>query len=125
MPIRDYYMREEGDPKFQQGKIETTDEIEELVNQIKMILLTNKGEVLGEPNFGVEIEKYLFEFDVDPFGLAGAASAQVGEYISLAKTREIQIDPARIEDKGNAYGRDVLVLNINIGQGKEFGVLYA
>lgn len=125
MPIRDYYMRLQSDPKFEPGKIETNDEIEELVNQIKMTLLTNRGEVLGEPNFGVQIEKYLFEFDVDPFALSGSASNQIGEYISLARSRQVTVDPARIPDNANGYGRDVLVLNINIGDGKSFGLLYA
>ena len=122
MPVRDFYMRQEGDPKFRADQIETYDQVEALMNQIKLTLFTNKGEVLGEPNFGIEVEKYLFEFDIDPFSLAATAEAQVNEYVTLSKSYVIKIDPARVPDRKS--NRDVLVLNINIGEDKAFAVLY-
>ena len=62
--IRDFYMRTETDPLFREDQIEEYDEIEACVNQIRMTLLTRRGEDLGEPDFGLEIESYLFEFEV-------------------------------------------------------------
>lgn len=39
---------------------ETTDEIEMILAQIKMVLGTNPGDVIGSPYFGLNIKRYLF-----------------------------------------------------------------
>jgi hypothetical protein len=122
MPVRDFYMRQQGDPKFRPDQVEVYNEVEALINQIKMTLFTNRGEVLGEPRFGIQVEKYLFEFDIDPFGLSAIAESQVNEYVTLSRSYSIKIDPAKIPDRKS--NRDVLVLNINIGEDRQFAVLY-
>lgn len=41
-------------------RIETEDEMEAILAQIKMILGTHHGDVLGDPQFGVDIKQYIF-----------------------------------------------------------------
>ena len=65
--FRDIYIKSEEDPGFRPDQVEVYDELEAVLQQIKMTLFTNKGEVLGEPDFGLQVEKYLFEFSVNPF----------------------------------------------------------
>lgn len=122
--IRDFYMRNENDPKFVKDQIEVYDDLEATLNQIKMTLLTNKGEVLGEPNFGLQIEKYLFEFEVDPFGLANEATSQMETYVPESKKRRITVTPAKMLD--SVGGREVFVLSINLEEQKNaFAILYS
>ena len=59
----DFFFRNPIDPNYRTGIYESRDEIENTITQIRMTLLTRKGEVLGEPNFGFDATGYLFEFE--------------------------------------------------------------
>jgi hypothetical protein len=120
--IRDFYMRTEGDPKYREDQIEVYDEIEACMNQVKMTLLTNKGEVLGEPGFGLQIERYLFDFELDPFKLSDDASAQIQDYVTESKKRNIKVRPSYTTDEKD---RKVYALQIAIdGRRSPFAILY-
>lgn len=121
--VRDFYTRTEGDPKFRPDQVEVYDELEACITQVRMTLLTNKGEVLGESDFGIQVEKYLFDFDLNPFQLADEANSQVGKYVSESKRRNITLNPYYIDDeKGNKQ----YILNINIdGRNSQYSILYS
>lgn len=120
--IRDFYMRGKGDPKYDPSQIEVYDEIEASINQVKMTLLTNQGEVLGEPNFGIQAERYLFEFEADPFALSEYANVQLQKYVGEARKRKINAIPQYITDEKD---RKIYVLQVNIdGRRSPFAVLY-
>lgn len=120
--IRDFYMRNENDPLYRDDQIEVYDEIESAVSNVKMTLLTNKGEVLGEPGFGLDIEKYLFDFEIDPFVLADGAQYQIDKYVSESKKRNIKVSPTYTTDERD---RKVYALQISIDSRKSaFAVLY-
>lgn len=120
--IRDFYMRPENDPLFRPDQIEVYDEIEATVNKVKMTLHTNKGEVLGEPGFGLEVERYLFDFELNPFALSDEANSQIYTYIPEAKYRKIKISPVYTTD---ARDNKVYALKINIdGRKSPFAILY-
>lgn len=120
--IRDFYMRTESDPKYREDQIEVYDEIEASITQTRMTLLTNKGEVLGEPSFGLQVEKYLFEFELNPFQLSDDANQQIQKYVSESRKRNISAKPSYLEDE---KGRKVYILQINIdGRRSPFAVLY-
>jgi len=114
--LRDFYIRPESDPAHRPEQLEVTDDIESLLQQIKMTLFTNKGEVLGEPDFGLEVEKYLFEFNVNPHLLTKEAYSQLDRYVGESRKRDINIRPAVYnDDKSN---RDIFVLLIDIPEVK-------
>ena len=46
-----------------------------------MILFTSRGEVLGEPNLGMNLEDYLFTFNFDESELKSNFNAQVNQYV--------------------------------------------
>jgi hypothetical protein len=120
--IRDFYMRAPSDPKYRPDQIEVYDEIEASISQVRMTLLTNRGEVLGEPGFGIESEKYLFEFELDPFKLAEDANNQISKYVGEARKRKISAKPQYITDEKD---RKVYVLSVSIdGRRSPFAVLY-
>lgn len=115
-------MRSENDPKFRDDQIEVYDDLEACINQVRMTLLTNKGEVLGEPEFGLEMEKYLFDFELDPFVLSDSAHEQVNAYVTESRKRNIKITPSYTEDE---KGRKIYALQISIDESKSpYAVLY-
>lgn len=116
-------MRNESDPRFIKDQIEVYDDLEAILNQVKMTLLTNKGEVLGEPNFGLQIEKYLFDFDLNPFTLANEATIQLEAFVPEIKKRRITVSPSKVIEKNS--GRQAFILNINVEENKNaFSILY-
>jgi len=120
--VRDFYMRNEDDPKFREDQLEVYDEIEASIDKIKMTLGTKKGEVLGESDFGLQVEQYLFDFELDPFGLAGDANSQIYTYIPEANLRKIKVEPVYTTDERD---RKVYALKINIdGRRSPFAVLF-
>lgn len=121
--VRDFYTRDENDPKFRPDQVEVYDELEACITQVRMTLLTNKGEVLGESDFGIQVEKYLFDFDLNPFQLADEANSQVSKYVSESQRRKIGISPYYTTDSN---GNKLYVLNINIdGKDSKYSILYS
>jgi hypothetical protein len=55
------YNRDPGDPLYKENILEVTDPIEICIGQLKMCLLTNKGEVLGDVSFGMNLDNMIFE----------------------------------------------------------------
>ena len=110
--IRDFYFRDQTDPAFRADQLEVYDSLEETLQQVKMTLFTRKGEVLGEPNFGIDVEKYLFEFTVDPFALSKEATDQINTYVGEGRSRNIKTRPATYND--SRAGREIFVLLIDI-----------
>jgi hypothetical protein len=115
--LRDIYFRDQNDLKFQANKIEVTDDLEATIQQIMMTIFTRKGEVLGESNFGLNLDNYLFEFNVDPVSLSRAAQDQIYSYVSETRKRRITIEPSLYPD--TVSNRDILVLLIDIPEIKE------
>jgi hypothetical protein len=110
--LRDFYTRTNDDPKYLNDRVEIGDELESAIQQVKMILFTKKGEVLGEPDFGIDLDSYLFEYSVDPFNLSNEATGQINKYVSEARKRQITVAPSIYpDDKSN---RDILVLLVDI-----------
>ena len=60
--INEIYCRMPSDAKYV-PKIETSSEIEQILQRIRVILGTNRGDVLGDFSFGTDIKKYIFSMD--------------------------------------------------------------
>lgn len=110
--LRDFYIREETDPAYRPEQFEVYDEMESMLQQMRMTLFTRKGEVLGEPDFGLEVDQYLFEFEVDPFNLVKDATHQINKYVGEAKKRDVKLRPASYSDWNDT--RKIFVLLIDI-----------
>ena len=92
-------------PKFpltltDSGKYDILDIAENVINQnIKNLLLTNPGEKLFDPNFGVGLRRYLFEFPNVSTNIRSDIIDQIREYIPFinvtsvnAKTIELGLE---------------------------------
>jgi hypothetical protein len=110
--LRDFYTRTMDDPKYLADRVEISDELESAIQQVKMTLFTKKGEVLGEPDFGIDLDSYLFEYSIDPFSLGQDATGQINKYVAEARKRQITVKPSiYADDRAN---RDIFVLLIDV-----------
>jgi len=58
----DFYILYQGQPKYDSTELIEDELIRVIVQKYQMVIFTNKGEVLGDPDFGANLEEILFEF---------------------------------------------------------------
>lgn len=122
--MRDFYFRGTDDPNYKPDIFESTNDIENTVSQVRMTILTRKGEVLGEPNFGLDVTKYLFEFEGYPIDiLEKEAAEQIQNYAMLAKVNEVVPTAFALDDASDMF-KVGLGLDVSINGKRTFAVLY-
>jgi hypothetical protein len=120
----DFYFRAQTDPNYRANIFESRNDIENTIEQVRMTLLTKKGEVLGEPDFGLDTTKYLFEFEGYPIGiLEKEAASQIQDYVMLSKIYEVVSTAFNLDDLADMH-KVGLALDIAINGKRTFAVLY-
>lgn len=117
----DIYNRLSSDQNYKR-QVETEDEVEMILSQVKMILGTKPGDVLGAPYFGVNIKKYLFNLSYNQAEMTKIIREGILSSIQYDKSRynvDVSIDFGK--DRNN-YS-DYAVINVAINQIKRLGVL--
>jgi hypothetical protein len=108
--VKDFVIRYPGHPKYQEGRIVEDDEVEVIVQKLEMILFTNKGEVLGDTNIGVNLEYYLWQTKITTGNLKNKIDEQIAIYIpeliNLGYTLNVNLYEGTL--------RDILFLNFTI-----------
>jgi hypothetical protein len=56
----DLYLRIPSDPNYSELEIEVDDSLQLFLQEIEMILTTRKGDVLGDPDFGANLEDFVW-----------------------------------------------------------------
>lgn len=79
--IKEIYFRGPEDPKFDSNQVEVYSNLELVLNKIRMILMSKRGEVMGEPDLGLDLEDMLFDFSFDEHKIQQAFYAQVQKFI--------------------------------------------
>lgn len=115
---REIYIREPEDPNYKGGILEINDEVEILIAQLKMILLTNKGDIIGAPAFGMSLEDLLFSFNANEFTLQNTFNDQLMRFCPLSSKYDIRMEVKFF--RGTV--RDIGFLDISINDRKVFGV---
>lgn len=77
------YNRDPGDFGYKKDILETTDPIEICIGQLKMLLLTNKGEVLGDPGFGISLDNLVFNLELSENSIQKDIDFQLNTYCPL------------------------------------------
>lgn len=81
--MREIYNRDPLDPNYNPFQIETTDPVEICVGQLKMLLLTNKGEILGDPKFGLNLEDLIFSLELPESAIKKELDLFLKTYVPL------------------------------------------
>ena len=81
--MREIYNRDPNDPMYKSDIIEVTDPVEICIGQLKMCLLTNKGEVLGDASFGMDLESMLFDLELSEDGLRNELNLHLTTYVPI------------------------------------------
>lgn len=79
--ISDLYIKGSFDPNYDSLRTENVTYIDTVVAKIYMILLTNKGDVFGSPDFGADIPKYLWKTKFPASTIENNIRAQFAQFI--------------------------------------------
>jgi hypothetical protein len=81
--MREIYNRDPDDAYYNPDILEVTDPVSICVGQLKMLLLTDKGEVLGDPKFGLGLESLIFDLDLNEVSLRKEIDLYLFLYVPL------------------------------------------
>lgn len=120
MTIREIYIRDASDPYYNPTIIDYNNESESIISQLRMILGTKNGEVLGNYDFGVDLNALVFGTKKDANSIIAEINQQIISYLyhSDNTTIECTID---FGDSGKGY--DYAVLNVYVNGVKMIGFL--
>ena len=90
--LKDIYAIPEEEPRFNENAIEITSELDEIIQQVDMILFTNKGDVLCMPEFGCNLGRYLFETSLNETIINQIIMNQIDNFIYLDGSYKVDVD---------------------------------
>ncbi len=79
--IKEIYTRDTSDPAYEDAMVETSGTLEILLAKIRMILGTDKGEVLGEYNLGLNLEDLVFKTRQNAASIEKTIHEQLAAYV--------------------------------------------
>jgi hypothetical protein len=79
----DIYSRGVDENKFSPNIVEVTDELSQLILKIENILFTRKGDVLGVPDFGCNLEDLVFSLVLNESVIQQKINSQIQAYCLL------------------------------------------
>ena len=101
------YNRDPGDYGYKKDILETTDPIEICIGQLKMLLLTNKGVVLGDPGFGIGLDDLIFNLELSEESVRKEISFQLQTYCplfyELSGSFKLEFFQGTLRDIANIY----------------------
>jgi len=118
--IKEIYTRTPDDPNFVPGVIDYSNEIESVVSQIKILLGTKEGDVLGSYNFGVDLTYLVFQTSINAIDLKQKIMDQIISYVYISPNISLDIN---IEFGQSGYGYDIALIDIIINGNKAIGFL--
>jgi len=79
--IKDFNIRGNEHPKYNSRRVIEDRPIEFIVQKLENTLFTNQGDVLGDDNFGANLEYYLWSTNVPASKIDREIQEQIDEYI--------------------------------------------
>jgi hypothetical protein len=116
--IREIYIRDENDPYFNPTIIDYSNEVESVISQIRMILGTKNGDVLGSYDFGVDLEEMVFNTKFAADQVMEKVNDQIDKYVKHSDQIYVYCDIS-FGDSGMGY--DYAILDIYINGVKSIG----
>jgi|AntRauTorckE6833_2_1112554.scaffolds.fasta_scaffold00027_21 hypothetical protein len=98
LSFTDFYIKYPGHPSFNNIELVEDDVIRVIVQKYEMIIFTNKGDLLGDPNFGADLPNLLYETKLSAEFIEGDIKAQIADYIPEVDNIEYELKVEFFED---------------------------
>jgi phage baseplate assembly protein W len=120
--INDIYSRGEAENKFNSTVVEVTDDISQLILKIENALFTRKGEVLGVPDFGCNLDDLIFSLVLNESVIQERINSQIQAYCLLDYDTRFNIDTQ--VSFFQTEGRNGALVDIYINETRVIGALF-
>jgi hypothetical protein len=114
LDFRDHYIGYPGHPKFQVNKIVEEDALRVIVQKYEMLIFTNKGELLGDPDFGCDLLLLLHQTKISAQGVKTLIRQQVDKYIPEINQTNYKLDVKIFQDPERF--QDVMQIDFQISE---------
>jgi len=121
--INEIYCRMPGDPGYQENTVETPNEIESILQRVRICLGTKPGEVLGDPTFGIDLEEYIYNMSVDVNMIETQVRDLLVQYALKGYTEDFDIEVKAYYGKNITDASDYILLDIYINNIKYMGII--
>lgn len=118
--IKEIYIRNQDDPYYVPNLIEHSNELEMIISQIKILLSTENGNVLGNYNLGTNIENEIFKTKKNAQVIKTNIENQISLYVMPSNNFTITVE-VNFGDSGEGY--DYGIIDIYINGNKTIGFL--
>lgn len=110
--FKDFYVLYKGNPYYQGDRIEEDSVIRVIIQKYYNLLFTNKGDVLGDPDFGANLEELLYETGLDDVSVRQVIIDQLEIYIPEIFGTSFDIGVVFVEDPFNY--QEMMFINLTI-----------
>ena len=108
----DFYIIGTEDPSYVQFELIEDEPIGVIIQKYKMILFTNKGEVLGDPNFGCNLLELLYQTKVSESYVKSIIEDQIARYIPELLNANYSLSVVFVQDPNNF--QDIMFVNLKV-----------
>ena len=119
--LMDIYNRDPGSTNYDPTRLEVNDELSELILKIENTIFTRKTEVLGDPNFGANLEDLLFSLVMNESYIARQINKQIGTYC-ISSNSQFNVD-TKVQFF-STIERDGALVDIFINNQRVIGALF-
>jgi len=120
MALRELPFRDTEDSNYNPNNIEINNELEATMYQLQLVMLTNRGEVLGDSSFGSNLEDQLFTFNANEYTINTTLTQQTNLYVLLANKYNIKFSTRFVKE---GY-HDVGLIDVAVDGNSAFGLLF-
>lgn len=110
--FKDLYIGYKSHPKFTINKIIEDDILQVIVQKYETLIFSNKGDLLGDIDFGCDLQKILFQTRLSANNVKKIIIDQIEKYIPEILNIEYSLDVKFIND-GENY-QDIMVIDFEI-----------
>jgi hypothetical protein len=108
----DFYIGYPGHPLYRTPDIIEDDVVRVVIQKYEVIIFTNKGELLGDPNFGADLVKLLHETRISAESVEADIKAQIADYIPEIDGLEYELSVEFLEDPERH--QEIMVVNFTL-----------
>lgn len=119
--INEIYTRQTDDPDYAGNLIESENKLESVLSKVRMILGTNRGDVLGEYEFGVDLQKLVFSTTKTHTDIENIINDAFNRYINRDSEYTV-VAKVQLGKHGDGYDYALVDVQINNISAQKFMV---
>ena len=108
----DFYIGYPGHPRFKNLELIEDDIVRVIIQKYEMVIFTNKGELLGDPNFGAGLTELLYETRISAESVEADIRAQIADYIPELEGIDYDLNVEFVEDPENF--QEIMLVNFTV-----------